>query len=142
MLIYFITRRQIMFDGKTGQDGTCSLSYCRTECSHYLCYFSLRRLSFWRLYSFYYLQASIPFFTQKTRLNRQVSALLVIIISIFLVLIPLFFLLSMVIIEIQQILLNQEAIMATIEVGDRFLTISFQGLESLKTSSRSILKKG
>ncbi|AAM32573.1 AI-2E family transporter [Methanosarcina mazei] len=65
------------------------------------------------------------FLLKKTRLNRQVSALLVIIISIFLVLIPLFFLLSMVIIEIQQILLNQEAIMATIEVGDRLFNNFF-----------------
>lgn len=54
------------------------------------------------------------FFLKKARFNREISAALVIIISIFLVLIPLFFLLSMFVIEIQQILQNQEAIMASI----------------------------
>lgn len=69
------------------------------------------------------------FFLKKIQLNRQLSAILVIIISIFLVLIPLFFLLSMVIIEIQQILLNQEAIMVSIHSGSQFFSTLFSKVD-------------
>lgn len=62
------------------------------------------------------------FFLKKARFNREISAALVIIISIFLVLIPLFFLLSIIVIETQQILLNQETIMASIESGNQHLS--------------------
>lgn len=65
------------------------------------------------------------FFLKRARLNRQISAVLVIIISIFLILIPFYFLLSLVISEIQQILLDQESIMASIQAGSQFLSNFF-----------------
>ena len=63
------------------------------------------------------------FFLKKTRLNRQVAAILVIIISIFVVLIPLYFLLNTIIGEIQQLLLNQASIVASIQSGGQSLTV-------------------
>lgn len=57
------------------------------------------------------------FFLKNPRLNRQISAALVIVISIFLILIPLYFLLSLIISEIQQIILDRESIMASIQSG-------------------------
>lgn len=63
------------------------------------------------------------FFVKKTRLNRQVAAVLVIIISIFVVLIPLYFLLNTIIGEIQQLLLNQASIVASIQSGGQSLTV-------------------
>lgn len=65
------------------------------------------------------------FFLKRIGLNRQVSAFLVLIISMFLILIPLYLLLSMVISEIQQILLDQEAIMASIHSGSQLLSNFF-----------------
>lgn len=78
------------------------------------------------------------FFSKKVRLNRQISAILVIIISIFLVLIPLFFLLSMVIVEIQQILLNQEAIMSSIHSGSQLLSTLFSRFDINGTFQTSL----
>jgi predicted PurR-regulated permease PerM len=81
------------------------------------------------------------FFLKKIRLNRQISALLVMIISVFLVLIPLFFLLSMVIIEIQQILLNQEAIVASIRSGSQILSTLFSRFDVYGTFQTSLEEK-
>ncbi|WP_410509974.1 AI-2E family transporter [Methanosarcina hadiensis] len=69
------------------------------------------------------------FFIKKTRLNRQISAAIVIVVSIFVILIPLYFLLSMVVAEIQQILLNQEAIMESIRSGSQLFSSIFSRLE-------------
>ena len=68
------------------------------------------------------------FLLKRARLNRQISAALVIIISMFLILIPLYFLLSMVISEIQQILLNQESIMASVQSGSQLFSRLFSRL--------------
>jgi predicted PurR-regulated permease PerM len=81
------------------------------------------------------------FLLKKIRLNRQISALLVMIISVFLVLIPLFFLLSMVIIEIQQILLNQEAIVASIRSGSQILSTLFSRFDVYGTFQTSLEEK-
>ncbi|HIH75091.1 MAG TPA: AI-2E family transporter, partial [Methanosarcina sp.] len=62
------------------------------------------------------------FFKGKLRFSRRVSAILVIIVSIFVVLIPLYFLLTMVLSEIQQIILDQEAIMESIHTGSELLS--------------------
>ncbi|MDI9395813.1 MAG: AI-2E family transporter [Euryarchaeota archaeon] len=62
------------------------------------------------------------FFVKRGRIKKQFAAALVIIISIFVVLIPLFFLMSIIIGEVQQILLNQESIIASIQSGGQFLT--------------------
>lgn len=81
------------------------------------------------------------FFLKKSRLNRQISAFLVMIISVFLVLIPLFFLLSMVITEIQQILLNQEAIVASIRSGSQILSTLFSRFDVYGTFQASFEEK-
>ncbi len=62
------------------------------------------------------------FFVKRARLQNKFAAALVIIISIFVVLIPLFFLLSIIVGEIQQLLLNQESIVSSIQSGGQFLT--------------------
>jgi len=62
------------------------------------------------------------FFVKRGRIRTQFAAALVIIISIFVVLIPLFFLMSIIIGEVQQILLNQASIIASIQSGGQFLT--------------------
>jgi predicted PurR-regulated permease PerM len=62
------------------------------------------------------------FFVRKVRIKKQVAAVLVIVISIFVVLIPLYFLLDTIIGEIQQLLLNQKSIIASIEGGAQSLT--------------------
>ncbi|MDQ1276784.1 MAG: hypothetical protein QG610_2362 [Euryarchaeota archaeon] len=62
------------------------------------------------------------FFVKRCRIRNQFAAVLVIIISIFVVLIPLFFLLSIIIGEIQQLLLNQTSIVASIQAGGQFLS--------------------
>jgi predicted PurR-regulated permease PerM len=61
------------------------------------------------------------FFVKICRIRNQFAAVLVIIISIFVVLIPLFFLLSIIIGEIQQLLLNQASIVSSIQAGGQFL---------------------
>ncbi|MHC1754278.1 MAG: AI-2E family transporter [Methanosarcina sp.] len=78
------------------------------------------------------------FFLKRIRLNRQVSAFLVIVISIFLILIPLYFLLSMVISEIQQILLDQEAIMVSIHSGSQLLNSFFSRFDINGTFQASL----
>jgi len=62
------------------------------------------------------------FLVKRGRIQNQFAAALVIIISIFVVLIPLFFLMSIIIGEIQQLLLNQASIIASIQSGGQFLT--------------------
>lgn len=63
------------------------------------------------------------FFVRKIQLNKQTSAILVIITSVFVVLIPLYFLLNTIIGEIQQLLLNQTSIIASIQSGSQSLTV-------------------
>jgi len=60
------------------------------------------------------------FFVNRARLQKQFAAMLVIIISIFLVLIPFYFLLSLIVGEIQQI--NQEYILASIQSWSQLIT--------------------
>lgn len=60
---------------------------------------------------------------RKTPINRQIASVLVIIISIFVVLVPLYFLLNTIIGEIQQLLLNQASIIASIQSGGQSLTV-------------------
>jgi predicted PurR-regulated permease PerM len=62
------------------------------------------------------------FLVRKIRLRKQFAAVLVIIISIFAVLIPLYFLLNTIIGEIEQLLVNQASILASIEAGGHFLS--------------------
>lgn len=62
------------------------------------------------------------FLVKKARLRKQIAAVLVIIISIFVVLIPFYFLLSVIISEIQQLLLDRASIIASIQSGGLFLT--------------------
>jgi predicted PurR-regulated permease PerM len=68
------------------------------------------------------------FFVKKTRLNKQFAAVLVIIISICVVLIPLYFLLGIIINEIQQLLLNQAFIITSIRSENQFFTHYLSGL--------------
>ena len=67
------------------------------------------------------------FLVKRARIRKQFAAVLVIIISIFLVLIPFYFLLSIIIGEIQQLLLDQESIIASIQAGGQFFTHFSQG---------------
>jgi predicted PurR-regulated permease PerM len=68
------------------------------------------------------------FFVKKIRLNKQFAAILVIIISICVVLIPLYFLLGIIINEIQQLLLNQAFIITSIQSENQFFTHYLSGL--------------
>ncbi|WP_231592552.1 AI-2E family transporter [Methanosarcina sp. Kolksee] len=68
------------------------------------------------------------FLVRKLRLQKQLAAILVIIISIFVVLVPLYFLLNTVIDEIEQLLVNQASILTSIEAGGHFLTDSLSRL--------------
>jgi predicted PurR-regulated permease PerM len=61
------------------------------------------------------------FLIRKARLRKQLAAVLVIIVSIFVVLIPLYFLLSVIVSEIDQLLVDQAAINASIQAGGHFL---------------------
>src|SRR5665648_355286 len=61
------------------------------------------------------------FLLKRARIRKQFAAVLVIIISTFVVLIPLYFLLSIIIGEIQQLLLYQESIVASIQSISQFL---------------------
>jgi len=63
------------------------------------------------------------FFITRIRINKQIAAVLVIIISLFVVLIPLYFLLNIIIGEIQQLLLNQASIIASIQSRGQLLTV-------------------
>ena len=67
-------------------------------------------------------------FVKKIRLNKQLAAVLVIIISICVVLIPLYFLLDIIINEIQQLLFNQAFIITSIRSENQFLTHYLSGM--------------
>jgi|SRR5665647_110393 len=69
------------------------------------------------------------FLVKRVRLQKQVAAVLVMIISIFVVLIPVYFLLIIIIGEIQQLLLDQASIVAYIQSGGQFLTHYLSGLD-------------
>lgn len=69
------------------------------------------------------------FLLKRARLNRPISAVLVIVVSIFVILIPIYFLLSMVIAEIQLILMDQEDIMESIQSGSQLFSSIFSRLE-------------
>lgn len=64
------------------------------------------------------------FLIRRLKIRKQFAALLIIIISIFVVLVPLYFLLNTIIDEIEQLLVNQASILASIEAGGHFLTDS------------------
>jgi len=61
------------------------------------------------------------FLVKKIRIKKQYSAVIVIITSIFVVLIPFYFLLTTIVGEIEQLLINKESIIASIEAGGKFL---------------------
>lgn len=61
------------------------------------------------------------FLVTKVRLKKQLSAFVVIVVSIFLVLLPLYYLLSTIVGEIQQLLVNKESIIVSIQAGGQFL---------------------
>jgi predicted PurR-regulated permease PerM len=63
------------------------------------------------------------FLIRRKHLNKQIAAVLVIVISIFVVLIPLYFLLITIIGEIEQLLLNQASIIASIQSGSQSLNV-------------------
>ncbi|MGI5992591.1 MAG: AI-2E family transporter [Methanosarcina sp.] len=67
-------------------------------------------------------QSLYHFFIRRAKLKKQIAAVLVIIISIFVVLIPFYFLLSIIVSEVQQLLINQESTIASIESGANFLS--------------------
>lgn len=69
------------------------------------------------------------FLLKRTRLNRQIVAVLVILISIFLILIPFYLLLSLVISEIQQLLLDRESIIASIQYENQFFNRYFSKID-------------
>ncbi|KKH45249.1 AI-2E family transporter [Methanosarcina sp. 1.H.A.2.2] len=69
------------------------------------------------------------FFLKRARLNRQIAAVLVILISIFLILIPLYFLMSLVISEIQQILLDRESIIISIQSESQLFSHLFSRID-------------
>jgi predicted PurR-regulated permease PerM len=62
------------------------------------------------------------FFVKRARIRKQFASVLVMIISIFVVLIPLYFLLNVIIGEIQQLLLEQAAITAYLQSNAQYLT--------------------
>ena len=62
------------------------------------------------------------FLIQKVKVQKQFAAVFVIIISIFVVLIPFYFLLSIIIGEVQQLLLDRAAIVASIQAGGQFFS--------------------
>lgn len=62
------------------------------------------------------------FLTKKVKVQKQFAAVFVIIVSIFVVLIPFYFLLSIIIGEIQQLLLDRAAIVASIQAGGQFFS--------------------
>ena len=62
------------------------------------------------------------FFIRRIGLKKQVAAVFVIIISIFIILIPLYFLLTIIISEIHQLLNNQEFIIMSIRSQNQFFT--------------------
>lgn len=72
------------------------------------------------------------FFIKRLRLKKQFSAFLVIIISIFIVLIPLYFLLIIIMGEINQFLLNQASVAASIQSESQLFTnyLSILGVHS------------
>lgn len=61
------------------------------------------------------------FLVKRVRIRKQFAAVMVIIISIFLVLIPFYFLLSTIVGEIQQLLIERESIIISIQTGGQFL---------------------
>jgi len=63
------------------------------------------------------------FLVKRARLQKQFAAVLVIIISTFVVLIPLYFLLIVIYGEIQQLLLDQTSIISSVQSGSQFLTL-------------------
>jgi Predicted permease len=66
---------------------------------------------------------------RKVSIRNQFAAGLVIIISIFVVLIPLLFLMSIIVGEIQQLLLNEASIIASIQSGGQFLAYYLSRLD-------------
>ena len=81
------------------------------------------------------------FFVRKARIRKQFASVLVIIISIFVVLIPLYFLLNVIIGEIQQLLLEQATIVAYIQSNAQFLTHYLSMLIFLPTLSKRRYRK-
>ena len=62
------------------------------------------------------------FLVRRVRIRKQFAAVAVIILSIFLVLIPFYFLLSVIVGEIQQLLIDRESIIISIQAGGQFFT--------------------
>jgi predicted PurR-regulated permease PerM len=62
------------------------------------------------------------FLINKLKIQKQFAAVFVIVISIFVVLIPFYFLLSIIIGEIQQLLLDRAAIVTSIQAGGQFFS--------------------
>ncbi|MDD3247150.1 MAG: AI-2E family transporter [Methanosarcina sp.] len=77
------------------------------------------------------------FLRKRARIGRSLASIFVIVISIFVVLIPLYFLLSVIVSETQQLLTDQESIIASIKTGGQLLTSFLSHLnipqESLQT---------
>lgn len=77
-------------------------------------------------------------FVEEIKLQKQIAAVLVIIISIFVILIPFYFLLSLVISEFQQLMLDQHSIIVSIHSGGQFLS---QYLSILNISAETFQTK-
>ena len=69
------------------------------------------------------------FLVKKVRIKKQYAAFIVIITSIFVVLIPLYFLLTTIVGEIEQLLLSKESIITSIESGGKFLAYYLSRLD-------------
>ncbi|MGB9131900.1 MAG: AI-2E family transporter [Methanosarcina sp.] len=78
---------------------------------------------FFGAFILYFIFRSLyQFLVKRVRIRKQFAAVVVIVISIFLVLLPFYFLLSIIVGEIQQLLIDRESIIISIQAGGQFLT--------------------
>jgi predicted PurR-regulated permease PerM len=82
------------------------------------------------------------FLVKKVRIRKQFAAVVVIIVSIFVVMIPFYYLISTIVGEIQQLLVNRESIIVSIQIGGKFLTHYISSLDiPLETLQTKIQEK-
>lgn len=81
------------------------------------------------------------FFLKKARLKRQISAALVILVSIIIILIPLYFFLGLIISEIQEILLDQESIMELVHTISQLFSGLFSELNISDNSLQASMEE-
>lgn len=123
--LYFNNRKPIRFDEKKVVKMALALLII-VVLTVLIAYATLPYLNyiFGALILFVIFRSLYHFLIRKLKIRKQFAAILVIIISIFVVLVPLYFLLNTIIDEIEQLLVNQASILASIEAGGHFLTDS------------------